>query len=386
MLRSFSVGRIAGIRLEINPSWLIILVLLTSSLATNWFPQMVPHLNGGVAIGLGLLASLLLFASVVVHEMAHALVARARGLPVSSVTLFIFGGVSNLEQEPRTAGAEFQLSIVGPLASLLIGGIALGGLALLPAQLPILAALLHYLGVTNIILGLFNLIPGFPLDGGRVFRSLIWGATGNLRVATQWATGVGQLVAYVFIVFGLLQVFSGALFTGLWIAFIGWFLLHAAQNSNTQVQLESVMRGVTVGQIMQPTPLIVAANRTVRQLVDTILLPNSATVVPVEQMGRFAGMITLDEVRHVPQDQWDQTTVGQVMTPLTQLHTVRPEQSVLDVLPQMVGRNVNLLPVVAGDEHLVGMVTHEAIVHFLTVRSSLDIPHPRQPSLTQAST
>ncbi|MBA3825734.1 MAG: site-2 protease family protein, partial [Ktedonobacterales bacterium] len=252
MAGSFSIGRIAGIRIEVNASWLIILLLLTVSLATSWFPSAIPGMSFGLYLGLGFLAAVLLFVSVLLHELAHSLVARARGLNVSSITLFIFGGVSNLEQEPRTAGAEFQLSIVGPLTSLLIGGVMFAISRVIPSGSHALLALLGYLALTNVLLGVFNLIPGFPLDGGRVLRSIVWGATGNLRTATRVATGVGQVVAYLFIGWGIIQVFGGNLLGGIWTGFIGWFLLNAAQSSNAQSVLQNVFAGVTVGQVMQP--------------------------------------------------------------------------------------------------------------------------------------
>ncbi len=372
---SFAIGRIGGIRIEINASWIIILVLLTVSLATSWFPSTIPGLSFGAYIALGFIASLLLFVSVLLHELAHSLVARAKGLPVSSITLFIFGGVSNLTQEPRTAGEEFQLTIVGPVVSLIIGALALIAAAGLPG-LRAVDAILGYLGFTNILLGVFNLIPGFPLDGGRVLRSIIWGATGNLRAATRAATVVGQIVAYLFILFGILQVFAGNFFGGIWIGFIGWFLLQAAQSANTQSALQSVFGGVTVAQAMQPPSVSVEANRTLAQLVYDVLLPSGARTVPVTQLGRFAGIISLADIRHYPREQWDQLTVGQTMTPAAQLRAVQPGQNLNDALPLMVGHERDILPVVGPDDQLVGVLSRDAIVHLIEVRRGLNIPHP----------
>jgi len=374
---SFSIGRIGGIRIEINASWLIILALLTISLATSWFPTTIPGLSTGVYVGLGFVASILLFVSVLLHELAHSLVARAKGLPVSSITLFIFGGVSNLEQEPRTAGAEFQLTIVGPVVSLIIGGIALA-LAAAFSGSRAAAALLGYLGFTNILLGLFNLIPGFPLDGGRVLRSIIWGVTGNLRTATNVTTIIGQIVAYLFILFGILQVFAGNIFGGIWIGFIGWFLLNAARTANAQSMLQGMFGGVTVGQVMQPPAVSVEANRTLAQLVDGVLLPSGARTVPVTQMGRFAGIISLADIRQHPREQWEQVTVGQAMVPADQLRAVTPTQSLNDALPLMVGHERDILPVVGPDGQLAGVVSRDAIVHLIEIRRGLNIPHPNR--------
>src|SRR5690349_21420749 len=188
---SFRIGKIAGIDIDINVSWIIILVLLTVSLATGWFPQLYPGWSSATYWVVGLISALLLFVSVLLHELAHSLVARARGLPVKSITLFIFGGVSNLEQEPQSPGVEFQMAVVGPLASLIIGGLALLVGAFIGRAAPLAVAVIAYLGITNLLLGVFNLIPGFPLDGGRVLRAILWKATGSLQRATRWASLVG---------------------------------------------------------------------------------------------------------------------------------------------------------------------------------------------------
>jgi Zn-dependent protease/CBS domain-containing protein len=369
---SLHVGKIAGISIDINYSWLIILVLLTVSLAIDWFPATIPGLSTGAYWGIGLIAAILLFASVLAHELAHSLVARARGLPVKSITLFIFGGVSNLEQEPHSAGVEFQITIVGPLASLIIGGIAWEvGRVVVGVSRP-LAAILIYLGLTNVLLGVFNLIPGFPLDGGRVLRSIIWEASGNLRTATRWAARVGQVIAYLFILAGLWEFFIGNFLDGLWIGFTGWFLLTAAQSANTHAMLESLLRGVSVGEVMNPYPITVPAGMALQELVDGYLLPRGRRAALVTQWDQLAGLVTLSDVRHVPREQWSQLPVSAVMVPLPKLLTVRPQQSLNDVLPLMANRDVNQAPVLDG-ERLVGMLSRDAIVRFLEVRRGLGV-------------
>src|SRR5438132_7364814 len=227
---SFRIGKIAGIDIDINVSWIIILVLLTVSLATGWFPQLYPGWSTATYWVTSFIASLLLFVSVLLHELAHSFVARRRGLPVKSITLFIFGGVSNIEREPTSPGVEFQMAFVGPLASIVIGVVCfLLQLPLRGTRLPLeaLEGILFYLAVTNILLGVFNLIPGFPLDGGRVLRSIVWKITGSLAKATRVASISGQVIAYLFIFWGIWQFFSGDVLNGIWIGFIGWFLLSA---------------------------------------------------------------------------------------------------------------------------------------------------------------
>ena len=242
---SLRIARIAGLDIYIHASWLIILVFLTVSLATGEFSSLVPGLSPSAYFLMGLIAALLLFVSVLLHELAHSIVARARGLPVHNIVLFIFGGVSNIEREPTSASVEFQMAFVGPLVSLLIGALCYGLLAWLhPGSSPA-GAILLYLGFTNVLLGIFNLLPGFPLDGGRVLRSIIWKVTGNFQKATNIATFVGQAFAYLLILWGIFQFFGGNAFGGLFIIFTGWFLLNAAQSARAQSMLESAFQGVT---------------------------------------------------------------------------------------------------------------------------------------------
>ena len=375
---SFRIARIAGINIEANVSWLVVVVLLAFSLAVTWFPSAAPRQSAATYWILGFIASLLLFASVLLHELAHSLVARARGLPVSSITLFIFGGVSNLQQEPQSPGVEFVMAIVGPLTSLVIGGVSLFlGLAI-GHNSPLVSAVLNYLGIANLLLGVFNLIPGFPLDGGRVLRSILWKATGSMQKATRWASLVGQAVAYLFILWGILQLFTGNFIGGLWIGFIGWFLLQAAQAANSQVMLESVFKGATVGQLMSPPPATAPANISLQQLVDEYILPLGIRSIPVVQGDQLAGLITLSDIRHVPREQWSQTPVGYAMIPLDRLHAVRPQQGLNEVLPLMAGNDVNQLPVVDDAGRLVGMLSRDAILRYVEVRRGLGLEESRQ--------
>lgn len=373
---SFRLGRIAGIDIYIHFSLLIILVFLTWSLATGWFAQLYPGWSTATYWVVSLIASVLLFVSVLLHELAHSVVARARGLPVKNITLFIFGGVSNLQQEPGSPGVEFQMAVVGPVVSLLIGGLSLLLYVVLRGNSPQLAAILGYLGVTNILLGVFNLIPGFPLDGGRVFRSILWKITGNLGRATHIASVVGQFIAYLFILWGIWTFFAGNILDGIWIGFIGWYLLTAAQSTNSHGMLESMFRGVTVGQVMNRTPTTVPANISLQRLVDEYLLPHGLRTAFVTQGEQLAGLITLGDVRHVPREEWGQTPVGFAMIPLERLHSVAPEQNLNDVLPLMANRDINQLPVIQ-DGKLVGVLTRDAIIRTVEIRRSLGLDQDR---------
>ena len=369
---SLRLGKIAGIEISIHVSWLIIVVLLTWSLATGWFPALYPGWSTLAYWAVALLATLLLFASVLAHELAHSLVARWRGLPVNSITLFIFGGVSNIEQEPKSPGVEFQMSIVGPLTSLLIGGLSFLLLLAMQGGTSPLAAILGYLGLANILLGLFNLVPAFPLDGGRVLRSIVWKLSGSLRTATRAATFAGQGIAYLMILAGFWLIFGGDILDGIWLGLIGWFLLSGAQSANSQAMLEAMFKGVTVGKVMNTSPVTVPANISLQKLVDEFLLPHGWRSAFVMQVDRLAGLITLGDIRHVPRDEWGQTLVGLAMIPLEKLHVVAPQQSLNEVLPLMVARDVNQVPVVE-DGHLVGVLSREDIVRFLEIRRGLGL-------------
>jgi Zn-dependent protease/predicted transcriptional regulator len=374
---SIRLGKIAGIEIDINYTWIIIVVLITWSLATQ-FTVLYRGWSTVTYWIVGFLAAILLFVSVLLHELAHSLVARSRGLPVRSITLFIFGGVSNIEREPQSPGVEFWMAFVGPLTSIVIGIIAyLLYLPLARTNSP-LEAILSYLAITNILLGIFNLIPGFPLDGGRVLRSIIWKITGNLRTATRVASIAGEVIAVLFIVIGVLESFSGNFFGGIWLVFIGWFLLTAARTANSQAMLESIFRGVTVSQVMNPNPMTVPANISLQQLVDEYFLPYGLRSALVVQDDQLAGLITLSDIRHVPRDQWAQTPVGTVMIPVNRLHAVSPNQNLNDVLPLMTNNDVNQLPVVQ-DGRVVGILSRDAIMRYIEVRRGLGT-HTTPPS------
>jgi CBS domain-containing protein len=232
---------------------------------------------------------------------------------------------------------------------------------------------LFYLAVTNILLGVFNLIPGFPLDGGRVLHSIVWRLTGTMRQATRVASLTGQFIAYLFILLGIWIFFAGSILDGLWFGFIGWFLLSAAQSANTQGMLTSVLRGVTVGEVMNPKPTTVPANISLQQLVDAYFLPGGLRSALVMQADHLVGLMTLSDIRHIPREQWGQVPVSNAMIPLSRLHVVSPQQSLSDV---------NQLPVVENGA-LVGILSRDAIVQYLEVRRGLGVDTPKSDAQNQ---
>lgn len=367
---SLRAGRIAGIRIEIHVSWVILLALLTVSLATGWFPYALPNHTTGTYWAAGVVAAVLLFVSVLAHELGHSLVARARHLPVRSITLFVFGGVSNLEQEPPTAATEFQVALVGPAVSAILGAITWPiGLAVIP-HADVAGTILVYLGLANLLLAVFNLIPAFPLDGGRVLRAAFWALTSDPRRATRWASRIGQAIALLFILGGLWEVFHGRILGGAWTGFIGLFLMNAARGADAQAVLESMLRGVAVQDVMNPEPLSVPATMTVREVLDGPLAAEGAHAAPVVRAGQFLGLVTLSDARKVPEEQWDETLVGHVMIPLERVFAVAPEDSVGEALSLMNAVHVDQFPVVQG-WRLAGMLGRETVARYLTVRRGL---------------
>jgi CBS domain-containing protein len=248
----------------------------------------------------------------------------------------------------------------------------------------LLGGILFYLAMTNVLLGLFNLIPAFPLDGGRVLRSIIWKTSGSIRQATRVASMTGQVIAYLFILLGIWIFFAGSILNGIWLGFIGWFLLSAAQSAHSQVMLASVFNSVTVGEVMNPKPTTVPADISLQQLVDAYFLPGGLRYALVMQADHLVGLMTLSDIRHIPREQWGQVPVSTAMIPLSRLHVVTPQQSLSEVLPLMAGRDVNQLPVVENGA-LVGILSRDAIVHYLEVRRSLGVENAQSDAHDQLS-
>ncbi len=372
MNSSFKLGKLFGIEIGIHYSWLIVFTLVTVTLALGFFPQQFPGWSPLSYWVVGGLASLLLFASVLVHELTHSLVAVSRGMPVQSIILFIFGGVSNIKKEAERPSDELIVSAVGPASSVILSALFFGFYLVGNRVNEQLGALLWYMFVVNMLLAVFNMIPGFPLDGGRVFRAIVWYATNSLRRATQIAAAVGQGVAYLFIFGGLLLLFTGDFLSGIWIMVIGWFLSNAADMSARQVELQERFRGMRVGEIMNSHPTTVHPEITLRQLVDEFILRRNLRSVPVVAGEDLVGMITLSDIRHIPQEQWDIVTVGEVMSKSDQLRIVRPEDDLSTAVQALAEGDLNQLPVVK-EHRLVGLLTRSNLIRFMRIREELGL-------------
>ncbi|HID63856.1 MAG TPA: site-2 protease family protein [Anaerolineae bacterium] len=372
MRGTWRIARIFGIDINIDSSWLIVFVLITWTLAGSYFPAQYPGWDSWLHWMVGVTTSVLFFASVLAHELAHSLVAIRQGEKVRSITLFIFGGVAQITKEPDRALKEFLMAIVGPLSSLAIA-LAFGILWLVVRRFsePV-GALARYLAIINASVALFNLIPGFPLDGGRVLRALIWGISGNLRMATLVASWFGQGIALLFMLWGVWQVFTGAFINGLWMAFIGWFLRNASISGYRQVIIRDMLRDVRVEDLMSRDFETVSPALTIQQIVDDYVLRRRDHAYPVADGDHLRGIICLHDVKAVPRQRWASTLVREVMTPWEKLATVSAEDDGNTVLTFMNTHNVGQLPVVEGDR-VMGMLRRSDIIRFMQLRSELGI-------------
>ena len=375
MKAQIKLFKIFGIQIGLHYSWLLIAVLIVFSLAGQ-FGATNPAWSPSVIWGLAIITAICFFASIIIHELSHAAVAKARGLPVHAITLFALGGVAQIEKEATDAPTEFWMGIAGPITSAIIGLICLGGAIALgwsvaPAEQSPAAVMLGWLGVINIALAIFNMIPGFPLDGGRVLRAIVWWITGSEAQAMRIATLVGQVVAFLFILLGLFRFFRGAGFAGLWLTFIGWFLLDAARSTYAQHEILGRLRGVRVGDVMSKQYSTVDADAPLQSFVDEFLLRTGTRSFVVTEDGQPLGLITAHEVKHIERDKWSQLRVRDAMLPLTKLHGVRESANISDVLEVMGREDVNQLPVMS-DGHLEGIVSRGQILRLVQTRMEIN--------------
>ena len=368
------LGRIAGISIGLHYSWFIIAFLITLSLIGR-FSAVMPKWSSATVWSAAIVTGLLFFVALLLHELAHSLLAKSRGLRVRAITLFALGGVSQIESEAPDAKSEFWIAIVGPLASLVIGIVCLllarstGWILSSEPRTPV-SAVLVWLGYINLMLAAFNLVPGYPLDGGRVLRALIWWNTHSIDRSTRIAARVGQVVAFLFIFLGLYQFFLGKNFGGLWLAFIGWFLLDASRSSYAQVEITEGIRDRRVSDIMDHDFSAVEAHLSLQDFVHRYLLASGRRCFVVVQNNNLAGLITTKEVSGVERDRWPQTSVQSVMRPLSQLRTVMPDTPAIRALEIMSREDINQLPVVS-DGQLVGLFSRSSVMGFLRNRAEL---------------
>jgi len=376
MKAQIKLGRIFGIEIGLHYSWFIIALLITLSLVGQ-FHESNLRWGEGVIWTTAIATSLLFFASIIAHELSHAAVAKARHLPVRAITLFALGGVAQIEKESDEAGTEFWMGIAGPVMSVLIGFLCLGlavalGWPLATIPRTPLQAMLMWLGYINISLAIFNMIPGFPLDGGRVLRGIIWWATGDSQRSTRIAARVGQFVAFGFIIVGIWRFFGGAGIGGLWIAFIGWFLLEAAGASRAQVEISQRLRGVRASDLMELDCPVVSGHDNLQTFVNEYLLRTGKRCFLVRDGHDVAGLITPHEVRETERSRWPYTTVDEVMRPLGQVHAVSPDTPVAEAMEVMAREDLNQLPVMRNGS-VEGFISRGGVLRLLQTRAELDM-------------
>jgi Zn-dependent protease/predicted transcriptional regulator len=376
---SLTVARIFGIDIRIHFSWVLIFIFILLSLADRVLPGLRPNWSDQKTYVVAVITALLFFVSVLLHELAHALTARGFRMPVSSITLFLLGGVANLAKEPPSALAEFLMAASGPLASLVLGGVALGVAFLVDARLAFdpgldpVGVVASYLGVINITLAVFNMIPGFPLDGGRILRSIVWAFRKDRSSATRIAARGGQLFAALLVVFGIFRMVQwNDAFGGAWSALIAYFLYNAAGAAIQQDRTIALLGDVRVSALMRSDVRAVPGSATVATLVRDHVMPLNLSAVPVSEGERIVGVVTVPALRAVAQDRWEATLVRDVMTSVDDLPGVSPDDTLVVALERFSESDLAVLPVLQRSM-LVGLLHREALAGYLRMRESLGL-------------
>ena len=371
------LGRILGIPVYIHSSWFIIFALITVTVAEQ-FKSQHPHWTVAQHWSVGLITSILFFASVLFHELSHSMVARHYKIPVDSITLFVFGGLSRISRDPDSAWKEFNVAIAGPLSSFFLAGCfwviwkyAPGG--------ELVASPAHWLYWINGLLAIFNLVPGFPLDGGRILRGIAWGVTKNFDRATRIATQAGKFFGYVMILLGIWDALNGNFLDGIWVAFIGWFLLSAAQETYVQTTLRAALTGMRAQDIMNPDVPTVARDISLEDYAHEVLRTGRRFHI-VTGLGEPVGLVTLHTVQKVPRDEWANTSIQAVMHPIKEIHWASPDESALGVLERLMKENVSQMPVLSNGQ-IVGVIGRESLLRFLQTHGDMRhaTPHPHTP-------
>jgi len=365
---AFNLGKVFGIQLRLHYSWFVIFALLTFALVApnfySWFWWLT-----------GIVACLLFFGSVIAHELAHSLVGRANGIPIKSITLFIFGGVAQMTKEAARPNAELKMAAAGPACSAVIGGMFMLISYLNPGMPQPVAEMVQWLAIMNLALAAFNMIPGFPLDGGRIFRATIWRSTGDYRRSTRIATQVGQGVGYAFIAGGIvvifLQPFNLSWFSGVWIAFIGWFIRNAAISSHRQARWRETLTTFTAAQVMTTNCPVIPSDVTLNRVIQEYIIPSGCRLFMVADYGgKLGGVLSLQKIKSVSQQKWAVTQVKEVMTPIDKLSVAYLGQDALSILEQMDESGINQVSVVS-EGKVIGLIDRDDLITFLRTRSGL---------------
>ena len=371
-MKGLKLFRVLGVQISLNYTWFIVFGLIAWSLAMGYFPSSYPDLSRSAHLVMGFLGAFFLFLSVLVHELTHSYIAKREGIEVKEITLFIFGGVSQLTKEPEDPKKELKMAIGGPLSSLVLALIFwIVSKVTSPApHLILITGLLGYLAAINLSLGIFNLIPGFPLDGGRVLRALYWKKTGSLKKATRVASEAGKWIGVGIILLGLFWILMGNLIGGFWFVIIGIFLRSAAEGGLQQVVTKGALEGVKVKELMSRGIISVSPSLRIDRLVEDFYLTHTYITYPVVEGERVIGIITLKRVKEVPRDQWMEKTVREVMMPIQGEIILDPDGEAVDALQKMIRTKEGRLPVVK-DGKAMGMITRKDILNLLEIKTDL---------------
>jgi Zn-dependent protease/CBS domain-containing protein len=361
--KHISLGKIIGIPIDLDYSWFLILALLTWMLAQSYFPQEFKSWPQYLYWTISLFTSIIFFISILLHELGHSIVARKYKIKVKRITLFVFGGVAEIASEPPKSLAEFWIAIAGPITSFLLAAIFYL-LEHISAGNNYLVAPFRYLAFINFILAVFNLIPGFPLDGGRVFRAIVWGVTKNLKRATTIAANVGRFFGFFFIMIGVIQIFQNNFIDGIWIAFIGWFLESAANSQIQRQALDELLFGHKVSEAMSVDFGIVYPDSVISEIIDNHFIGANRRSLFVKDGDKIIGFITPAQINSVPQNQRENKTVGEIMIPADNMTNVKSDQMLLDALKTIEQSEFNEVPVIE-DEKYVGILNQSSIFKFI---------------------
>lgn len=389
-MNAFKIGRIAGIDIRIHWSWFAIFGLLTYWLATGFYDDVYDDWTTEEEWAASIVTTVLFFTSVLLHELSHSIVARRLGLPVQNITLFIFGGVSALGAEPSSARQEFQVAIVGPLTSFVLGGICavitlVGWLALDRVDTPPFAVA-EYLAFINIAVGIFNMLPGFPLDGGRVLRAAVWSRNRNMLRATRYASTAGTIISFGLMAVGVVSILAGNWIGGVWFIVIGWFLRNSAEQSYQQLVFKQTLEGVKVGELVNRSFYGAPPDMSLADVVTQYMFGHSQRAVPILVADDLLGIITMSDLQRVPTDQWSEVSAFKAMTPKERLYGVAPDDDVMQALEIMASQDVHQLPVIESRSFL-GFITRADVLRLIQIRSQLSAsPAPGQAGTGTAET
>lgn len=367
--QNIPLGKILGISIGLDYSWFVVFILMTWTLAIGYYPVEFPGWSSPQYWVVGGMTAVLFFACVLLHEIGHSIVALRYKIPVRSITFFVFGGVAQIESDPPSAVSEFFVAIAGPLVSFALGAIFYGMGSVFSGLGPF-SGLLKYLAYINLVIAGFNLIPGYPLDGGRVFRAVVWAITNNFRRSTIIAANVGQFFGFSFIFLGIWKIFHGNFGEGLWISFIGWFLGNAAASQIQQTTFQEWLGEYKVSQAMSRSCDTVSERESLKELVEEQIISRGSRCFLVEREGVPVGLVTLHQIKEIPRSDWGERTAGQVMIPMESLKRVQSSDSLSSALKMMDRDGVNQLPVM-NDGQVVGVLTREGVITFLSLFQEL---------------